>query len=217
VAPNGQSITLSANNGGSGDNYDETVFAAGTFQPPIKTGYAPFNAAYYSPEQPFSNLFSSPMNGIWKLIVKDNNPLNDGQLIKWYPEFNGTSYNWSADPGTPWSPPSIGATYVGTEYGTSKENTEKIVSNYGRNEPYAALICDELVLNGYDDWYLPSKTVMGLMYNQKSLLNFEPFYYWTSTEPYLSGTYAYSKGMNTGTETSTNKTFKRRIRPVREF
>jgi len=48
---------------------------------------------------------------------------------------------------------------------------------------YAAKLCDDLVLNGYSDWFLPSKDELNLLYGQKAVVGgFDSGVYWSSTE-----------------------------------
>lgn len=48
---------------------------------------------------------------------------------------------------------------LGVAIGTGESNTTKIINHIGNNngQPYAAKICYDLVQNGKDDWYLPSR------------------------------------------------------------
>lgn len=68
--------------------------------------------------------------------------------------------------------------------GAGRQNTEALVKNNGKGN-YAASICDQLVLNGYDDWFLPSKGEMELMENnlyRHFQINLSAWnYYWTSS------------------------------------
>jgi hypothetical protein len=64
-----------------------------------------------------------------------------------------------------------GATATGI--GSGFTNTNTIVASLGSGE-YAAKICSDLVLNGYDDWFLPSQEELTMM------------------RPYLDGAYNWS-------------------------
>lgn len=71
-----------------------------------------------------------------------------------------------------------------TAVGKGQINTNKIVAMYGSGS-YAAKLCDDLVLNGYNDWFLPSKDELGLMYTNLYLNdkgNFTRGTYWSSSE-----------------------------------
>ncbi|NCB02474.1 MAG: hypothetical protein EOM67_09955 [Spirochaetia bacterium] len=55
------------------------------------------------------------------------------------------------------------------DIGKGYENTKLIVSILGNEEPkkggpYPALVCDQLVHNGVDDWFLPSSGELALIY-----------------------------------------------------
>jgi hypothetical protein len=68
--------------------------------------------------------------------------------------------------------------------GSGAQNTAIIINNCNQAN-IAAKICDELVLNGYNDWFLPSKDELNEMY-QKLYLNgigsFAAAFYWSSSE-----------------------------------
>ena len=75
-----------------------------------------------------------------------------------------------------------------SDVGTGAANTTAIVSGCSETA-IAAKICADLTLGGYDDWFLPSKDELNLMYEnigQGSSLenpgNFNSNRYWSSTE-----------------------------------
>jgi len=74
---------------------------------------------------------------------------------------------------------SIGGT--GTAIGTGQDNTTLIV-NVCSESGTAARICDVLVLNGYSDWFLPSKDELNQMYLQKTVIGGFADWYWSSSE-----------------------------------
>ncbi len=60
-----------------------------------------------------------------------------------------------------------------TDIGTGRANTELIVAEtegYDRDigTEYAAKICSEFVLNGYDDWFLPSRDELDALYQHRN-------------------------------------------------
>jgi hypothetical protein len=86
----------------------------------------------------------------------------------------------------------------GTAIGTGQANTTAIVTIQGAGT-YAASICDQLVLNGFSDWFLPSKDELQQMYLQKAVIGgFTGNYYWTSSE--ITGTYAWSQYFTNGSQ-----------------
>lgn len=71
---------------------------------------------------------------------------------------------------------------MGTAYGTGNSNSNTIIANQGVGN-YAAKICEDLVLNGYSDWYLPSKVELNLLFEYGVLLgHFLDSDYWSSSE-----------------------------------
>lgn len=78
---------------------------------------------------------------------------------------------------------------TGTALGSGKTNTNAIVSVYSTGS-YAARICYDLVLNGYSDWYLPSKEEMAkLILNKNAVGGFSGANYWSSTEYDIKNAY----------------------------
>jgi hypothetical protein len=70
--------------------------------------------------------------------------------------------------------------------GMGQINTTAIVKAYGRGR-YAARYADAMVLNGYDDWFLPSKDELNVMYSILSTAyprigSYARSFYWSSSE-----------------------------------
>ncbi|MGB3948927.1 MAG: DUF1566 domain-containing protein [Bacteroidia bacterium] len=106
---------------------------------------------------------------------------------------------------------------VSTELGMGAVNSETIVASVGQGN-YAALACEEMVVNGYDDWFLPSKEELHFLYSQKSLgkingLNQD--FYWSSSETSQEG--AWSQSFVTGAASSTHKSGSYGVCAVRAF
>jgi hypothetical protein len=73
---------------------------------------------------------------------------------------------------------------LSTGLGSGKANTEAIVARLGSGT-YAAKLCYDLVLEGYDDWYLPSYDELYKVYLNKDLIGgfstvHDTFGYWSS-------------------------------------
>lgn len=67
---------------------------------------------------------------------------------------------------------------------SGKANTATIVSVQGQGS-YAAKICDDLVIGTFDDWYLPSREELDMVYRNLKVTGLSSFIsdrYWSSTE-----------------------------------
>jgi hypothetical protein len=109
----------------------------------------------------------------------------------------------------------IGGT--GTVIGKGAANTAAIVVGCSQSG-IAVQICDDLVLNGYSDWFLPSKDELNLMYQNLKLTGiggFAVYGYWSSSEGSSYG--AWTQGFNNGGHYNNNKYFGNRVRAVRAF
>ncbi len=71
-----------------------------------------------------------------------------------------------------------------TTIGKGLANTTLIVNGCSYTEnPHAAQVCAALVLNGYSDWYLPSKEELNQLFLQKAAVGgFHDKQYWSSSE-----------------------------------
>ncbi len=79
----------------------------------------------------------------------------------------------------------MGKTIGGTSaaIGSGQANTLAIVNGCDDSTNVAARLCNNLVLNGYSDWFLPSKGELNLLFaNKTSFRGFKTDYYWSSTE-----------------------------------
>ncbi|PSR17739.1 hypothetical protein C8255_11035 [filamentous cyanobacterium CCP3] len=81
IAPNGASVLLVGNAGGSGDNFFDTTFDDGAAVP-ISQGMAPFQGTF-RPQQPLSTLLGRELNGTWTLQIQDQAFLDGGFLNRW--------------------------------------------------------------------------------------------------------------------------------------
>jgi hypothetical protein len=100
-----------------------------------------------------------------------------------------------------------------TAIGVGQANTTAIVSTCTASG-IAAKICNTLSLNGYDDWFLPSKLELDLLYQQRAVIGgFTIYGYWSSSQ-HGSGT-AWVQYFNDGTKATTNKSDGYRVRAIR--
>ena len=75
---------------------------------------------------------------------------------------------------------------LSTQIGMGKINTDRIVETYGRGR-YAARYADAMVLNGFDDWFLPSKNELNVIYSvlgtaSPRIGSYARSFYWSSSE-----------------------------------
>ena len=133
--------------------------------------------------------------GIHGLIAA---PSDQSTGIQWY---NGTNTT-------------TGATDVNIYRGISNTNT--IVANQGSGS-YAAKLCDDLVLGGYSDWYLPSKNeLLQLWVNRVVVGGFANGTYWSSTEYDLNNAW-YMDFYTVGVQYANIKSLTYHVRAVRYF
>jgi subtilisin-like proprotein convertase family protein len=79
MSPSGTTLDLTSDNGGSGDNFTNTVFEDGS--PSITTGSAPFTGSFQPEGGTFAAAFAGEqINGDWSLIVNDDAGGDDGVL-----------------------------------------------------------------------------------------------------------------------------------------
>ncbi|MCH2231762.1 MAG: hypothetical protein MK105_15620 [Crocinitomicaceae bacterium] len=108
----------------------------------------------------------------------------------------------------------------GTAIGTGAQNTLDILAE----DPTIgspAEICNNLVLNGYSDWFLPSKDELNAMYTNLYLNGFGNLIndYWSSTESSANSAWAWNQYMQNGFQGQTDKAWccSFNVRAIRAF
>ena len=119
----------------------------------------------------------------------------------------------------PWGCQGVNISGTLNAVGTGSANTALIVAGCATSG-ISARICDELTLNGYSDWFLPSLDELAQMYTKLAadgLGNFANHTYWSSTQQ--SATQAYTIDMNNGNQGTHAKdnTSNRYTRAMRRF
>ena len=127
---------------------------------------------------------------------------------------------------------------TGTAIGTGKTNTEKLVAAMGSEayesssgdtkiSVYAAKACADYVNGDFDDWFLPSKDELNLVYvNLKAagIASFAKGYYWSSSESDSNADYSWEQFfddsnpyLQAGTKATTTRYNSYCVRPIRAF
>ncbi|MGB0982835.1 MAG: choice-of-anchor L domain-containing protein [Saprospiraceae bacterium] len=158
IAPDGKFLELTTDNGGfNPPGYVSTCFTP-TATTPITAGAPPYTGAFL-PEEPFSKLYGSPVNGKWQLRIIDDNPFLDGTLLRWSISFAkpyDIEYAWSGDTSvmscidcpTPNIYPDTTTTFIVTafdSYGCETYDTVTITVEDSLPPPIA--ICDSITTN----------------------------------------------------------------------
>ena len=113
----------------------------------------------------------------------------------------------------------MGVSVPGTssEIGAGKKNTEAILKVCSESNS-AARVCDDLVLNGYNDWYLPSEEELNALYSKRKYFKgIETNYYWSSTEGDDGGKSAECQDFYDGHKLQYEKTNHFQVRAIRSF
>lgn len=136
----------------------------------------------------------------------------------------GWQYLEAAPASTEWSGIKWGAYGVeiawadGTGVGTGRGNTAAIITALGTGDTYAAQLCAGLSYGGYNDWFLPSRDELDLMYRNlhlKDLGDFAAAHYWSSSEHMAAC--AWDQDFTNGTHHYPYKFHTYRVRAVRAF
>lgn len=106
----------------------------------------------------------------------------------------------------------------GTALGTGNQNTIDIMAGCS-TAGIAARLCGDLVLNGYSDWYLPSKHELNKLYlSQVAIGGFDnAFVYWTSSETSNSNVWVQNFGGGAQASNGAKNVTVRKARAIRNF
>jgi hypothetical protein len=115
-----------------------------------------------------------------------------------------------------------------TAAGTGRANTQRIVPALNQaREDGAALLCTSLNINGYVDWFLPSKDELNMMYDNlkaKGLGGFGNGRYWSSSQgdTIPKGSCAWTQNSRDGSQSDNASTVGTKnnthsVRAVRQF
>ncbi len=99
--------------------------------------------------------------------------------------------------------------------GAGISNTALIIAHCPKNNTPAQL-CSDLVIDGYSDWFLPSRNELNLLYLQKDLIgNFVNNYYWSSTQ--YDAYSSWAQHFFNGNHDNNGKYTVARVRAIRAF
>ena len=106
---------------------------------------------------------------------------------------------------------------LGTAIGTGAQNTAAIVAGCISSEVTAAEVANDYELNGFTDWFLPSKDELNEMYNQRSVIGglSTNDFYWASSE--RDRELAWIQILSGGNQNLSLKRLENNVRAVRAF
>jgi hypothetical protein len=152
----------------------------------------------------------------------------DGGVVFWLDGSGGGLVCAVSDQSTGiqwWNGSYINTSATATAIGTGQANTTVIIDDQGSGS-HAASLCDELSLNGYTDWFLPSKDELNEMYLNKTTIDstailnsgsvfVNTVFYWSSSDYNLSS--AWLQYMGSGDLGFNLKNDSNYVRAVRAF
>ena len=124
-----------------------------------------------------------------------------------------------ADEGTAqWGAYGSDVSGTSTAIGSGKANTQAIITRLQQlgETGRAAQLCNNKTLNGYSDWFLPSKDELNEMYKQRTAIGgFQDSWYWSSSQ--FNYSYAWYQNFLNGSQSYYAKDSACRVRAVRAF
>ena len=99
-APNGTRVALSSLNGGSGDNFQNTLFVDSVGARVLSAGTAPFAGTWRADEPTgFAKLRAAAQTGTWNLFVVDGGASDVGAVTSWALVTRDNNVTWSGPGG----------------------------------------------------------------------------------------------------------------------
>lgn len=212
---------------GEGDSFnattpvaeDMTVYANWTWTPTFPTG--PFAVGDFGPSC-IGKVFYVTDGGQHGLEMAPPG------WYDWYDEDPDPSHPWiSADPIDEFDQELVWITRNGntaTDVGTGMANSLAIIAqaeDSGGDKPYAAKLCINYSVGDFDDWFLPSRDELDLLFQNRDVKKSGGFAdgrgYWSSSEFERGEFDAWSHNFTNGKQTGTYKSNNRMARPVRAF
>lgn len=105
---------------------------------------------------------------------------------------------------------------ISDQFGSGLQNTQMIVNNVTSSN-CAARLCYDLTLNGYSDWFLPSKDEALTIANTLRSANIVLSPFWTSTQFDEYYAYSLSSGSNQHSAEKNVKNYTSKVLPVRRY
>ncbi len=190
---------------GKSESRTVTVPSGGTVS--VGFAYVPATATSVTPIGAYKIGDKGPAGG---LIFYDKGSVSDGwRYLEAMPVDTHTNMQWNNGNDTDIK--------TGTAVGAGRVYTEAIVAAQGKGS-YAAQICADLVLGAYDDWFLPSKDELDLMYKnlkKDGLGGFASADYWSSSENATMD--AWFQYFGNGGQGNGSKGYGRWVRAIRAF
>lgn len=149
--------------------------------------------------------------GVVVYILQPGDTGYDPQVVHGYIVAETNSY-------APWGCQSVRINNTSINVGTGKANTTSIVNGCSETG-IAARVCDELVLNGYNDWYLPSREELRFMIdNKNNIPNIDTtIAYWSSSEESINYSFTLFHTSTPATNAAWLKSISKAYRAFRSF